>query len=179
MLLTMLSPIFRKEFLRRSLAAGALFLACGLVPGLGLTGPARAGGPLPRFASLSADKVYLRQGPSYKHRILWVYHRKGLPVEIVGQFDVWRRVRMPDGATGWIHTAMLSSARTVVVTGKHNVAVRADASQTSKILALAEPGVIAKLDRCNASACEVEASDTDGWIDKKNIWGVRLGENIH
>ena len=142
-------------------------------------GPARASGPLPRFASLGSAKVYLRQGPSYKHRILWVYHRKGLPVEITAQFDVWRKVRMPDGTAGWIHVAMLSADRTIVVTAKGRVAIRAAARPAAKILALAEPGVVAKLEDCDASACEVDAAGTDGWIDKTNIWGVRPVEDNH
>lgn len=143
--------------------------------------PARAAedadaGKLPRFASLDAPKVYLREGPTYKNRILWVYHRKHLPVEIVAAFDVWRRVRMPDGALGWVHVALLSSARTVVVTGKANAPIREQATPGSRILALAAPGVIAKLGHCVVEACEISASGTDGWIDKTNIWGVHKGE---
>lgn len=140
---------------------------------------ARAASPLPRFASLASNKVYLRQGPSYKHRILWVYRRKGLPVEIVAEFDVWRKVTMPDGTQGWVHVAMLSSDRTIVVTGKTKIAIRAGARADARILVLAEPGVIAKLEDCDASACEVDVAGTDGWIDKTNIWGVRPVEDNH
>lgn len=143
--------------------------------------PARAGDPgldVPRFASLSADKVYLRQGPTYQNRILWVYRRKGLPVEIVAQYAVWRRVRMPDGATGWVHVAMLSSKRTVVITGKAKAPIRDGASPHARILALAQPGVIAKLDHCEPAACEIDVAGTDGWIAKKNVWGVTPGEKI-
>ncbi len=159
----------------RNVLLAALSLAAGLIPAAVRADDAP---PLPRFASLSAPKVYLRQGPTYKNRILWVYHRVGLPVEILAQFDVWRRVRMPDGAVGWIHVAMLSSARTVVVTDKAGAPLRAGPGPDTKILALARPGVIAKLDHCEASACEVRVAGSDGWFDKKNIWGVRLGESL-
>jgi SH3-like domain-containing protein len=127
--------------------------------------------PLPRWASLSVDKVYLRQGPTYQNRILWVYHRKGLPVKITGQFDVWRKVLMPDGTVGWIHVAMLSSDRTVVVTGQRNAPVRTGEAPSSPVLALAQPGVVAKLDHCEGEACEIRADGTDGWIDADRIWG--------
>ena len=123
----MLRPAFRNVVFA---AAATAVLATGPGP----AGPALADDTprLPRFASLGVPKVYLRQGPTYKNRILWVYRRQGLPVEILAQFDVWRRVRMPDGAVGWMHVAMLSSTRTVVVTGKAKVPLRAAAASNSK-----------------------------------------------
>lgn len=141
-----------------------------------LAGPAALAGAaakpdLPRFASLATGKVYLRQGPAYESRILWIYRRKRLPVKILASYDVWRRIEMPDGAIGWVHSAMLSGIRTVVVTGAGQVPIRREANPRSKILALAERGVIAKLETCQASACEIDADGTEGWIDKKNIWG--------
>lgn len=72
----------------------ALALVC---LGLG-AGPAAAAqvGPvsglaLPRFVSLKSDRVNLREGPSKDHRTAWVFQRAGLPVEIVAEFDNWRR----------------------------------------------------------------------------------------
>jgi SH3-like domain-containing protein len=134
--------------------------------------------PLPRFASLSRDQVFMREGPTYKHRILWVYHRKGLPVEIVGQFDVWRRVRDSEGTTGWVHSTMIAETRTVLVTAKRPVPVYRADDERSQILALAQPGVVAKLETCTTDLCEIDASGTEGWIEKKNIWGVKADESF-
>jgi len=134
---------------------------------------ARADGPvLPRFASLSAPKVYLRRGPAFGDRILWIYHRKGLPVEILDQYDVWRRVRMPDGAVGWVHHAMLSSTRTVVVVGTAKAVIRNGPGPGAKAVAMAEPGVIARLDDCRPAACAIRVDGTRGWIDRAAIWGA-------
>ena len=47
----------------------------------------------PHFVSLDNNKVYMREGPTYDHRVLWIYRRKGLPVLLTAQFDVWRRVQ--------------------------------------------------------------------------------------
>ncbi|HTW33266.1 MAG TPA: SH3 domain-containing protein [Rhizomicrobium sp.] len=131
---------------------------------------------VPRFASLASDKVYMREGPTYRHPILWVYHRRGLPVEIVAQYDVCRKVRDADGTTGWVHASMIAERRTVVVTADKPAPVRRSDDPRGAIIALAGKGVIAKLDACEATACEIEAGETQGWIDKKNIWGVRVGE---
>ena len=139
---------------------------------------AEAVSAVPRFASFSSDKVYMREGPTYRHPILWVYRRRGLPVEILAQYDVWRRVRDADGTTGWVHSSMIAERRTVLVTAKRPAPVRRSSDPRSPILALAQPGVVAKLEACGASACEIEASGADGWIDKNNIWGVRVGETF-
>ena len=39
--------------------------------------PAYAG----HYASLRSNKVYLREGPTFEHRILFTYQRKDYPVE--------------------------------------------------------------------------------------------------
>lgn len=166
---------FRAMLRASAQALAGLVLAASL---LAVTAAAAEGVELPRFASFAAAKVYLREGPSYRNRILWIYHRRGLPVEVLAEYDVWRRIRLPDGAVGWVHTAMLSDRRTVVVTGSANAPIRGEAAPASRTLALAQPGVIAKLDSCEATACEISVDGTDGWIEKKNVWGVRPGESV-
>ena len=73
--------------------------------------------PLPRFVSLAADRVNVRFGPGKQYPINWVFARKGLPVEIIEEFDTWRKIRDYDGEEGWIHSSLLSSRRTIMVTG--------------------------------------------------------------
>jgi hypothetical protein len=74
-----------------------------------------SGLPIPRFVSLKAEKVNVRRGPSSDHPVAWVFQRKGLPVEIVAEFENWRRVRDSDGEEGWILQNMLSGKRTAVI----------------------------------------------------------------
>src|SRR5262245_18188433 len=61
-----------------------------------------SGLPLPRFVSLKADKVNVRRGPASEHQVAWVFQRRGLPVEIVAEFENWRRIRDNDGEEGWV-----------------------------------------------------------------------------
>jgi len=137
-------------------------------------------GPVPpHFVSLESDKVYMREGPTYDHRVLWVYRRKGLPMLLTAQFDVWRRVQDSDGTVGWVHSNMISDARTVLVISKAPAALRSTEPSKSKILALAQPGVIAKLEACGPQACQIFTGGVEGWIDKKNIWGVSAGDVFH
>lgn len=132
----------------------------------------------PYFVSLKADEVYMREGPSKEHRIKWIYHRKGLPVEVVAVFDVWRRVRDQDGEMGWMHRTMLSSSRTAVVTGNGEVALRSEASPQLDSVAEVEPGAIGELRRCRDQVCELNFSGTVGWIDRERLWGVYAGEDV-
>jgi SH3-like domain-containing protein len=127
-----------------------------------------------QFASLSRDKVFLREGPSYQYRVLWIYRRKNLPVEILHSYDVWRKIRDSDGTTGWIHSSMLSDRRTVVVTS-HKPARITDRPD-GRVVAQAQPGVVARLEACEADACKVSADGTEGWIEKQYVWGVGAGE---
>lgn len=47
-----------------------------------------------RFVSLGADRVNLRYGPGREYPISLLLARKGLPVEIVAEFDTWRNFRL-------------------------------------------------------------------------------------
>ena len=49
--------------------------------------------PVPRFASLRSDKINLRAGPGLEFPVQWVYQRKHMPVEVIGEYDVWRKIR--------------------------------------------------------------------------------------
>ena len=128
-----------------------------------------------RYVSQRADKAYLREGPTYAHRVLWVYRHRGYPFAVLAEFDVWRRVRAADGAVGWMSASMLSDQRTVLVTGKGRAKIFAVASG-GKVVALADPGAVAGLVACVPSACHVRGEDIDGWIPKDRIWGVGANE---
>jgi SH3-like domain-containing protein len=145
-------------------------LAVVLFTGLAGLGAA----PAAQYASLSRDKAFVREGPSYQSHVLWIYRRKNLPVEIVQSYDVWRKIRDEDGTTGWVHSSMLSDRRTVVIRS-HSTAKITD-KPGGKVLALAQPGVVARLEACEVDACEVSADGTEGWIKKQDIWGVDAGE---
>ena len=77
--------------------------------------PTTSGQPVPRFVSLKSDRVNVRRGPGPEHGIDWVFRRAGLPVEVIAESEVWRRVRDSEGSTGWVLASLLSSRRTALV----------------------------------------------------------------
>lgn len=132
---------------------------------------------LPRMASLRSDEVNVRFGPGVRHPVQWVFLRKGMPVEIVAEFETWRKIRDWEGQEGWIHRAMLSSKRTLVVTAPE-ITMRRNPDETSPAVARLAEGVVASIDECNADWCMVETHGYDGWIRRTGIWGLYPGEKI-
>jgi SH3-like domain-containing protein len=155
----------------RSPAIAAVLCALGTTFAL-----AAASGPQPYFVSIKVDEAYMREGPSDMHRVKWIYQRKGLPLEVIATFDVWRRVRDMDGEVGWMHMALLTRDRTAVVTGGPGAEVFARDDTTSEIVARAEPGAIGQLLGCGKLACEVEFAGAEGWIARARLWGIHAGD---
>jgi SH3-like domain-containing protein len=151
----------------------ALLLLCGVGPGAW----AEKAQPVPRFVSLRVDEVNLRTGPGERYPIDWVLVKKGLPVEIVQEFDVWRKIRDSQGSEGWVHQRMVTGARNVIVAG----AVRtlyADADAAAPAVARVEPGVVARLLECRGSWCRIEAQGIKGWLARAEVWGVYPDEIV-
>jgi SH3-like domain-containing protein len=139
--------------------------------------------PLPRFVSLRADSVNLRVGPNARYPIEWIYTRRDLPVEIIAEFDTWRRIKDPAGTEGWVHSSMLSGRRTAVVTGEIRPLLRTmeKADVKADLVANLEPGVVVVVERCpqGAVACRVEVGGLEGWLSRDALWGVYPSEVIN
>jgi SH3-like domain-containing protein len=139
--------------------------------------------PVPRYVSLKSDRVNLREGPSKDHRTRWVYQRAGLPVEIVAEFEIWRRVRDADGADGWVLNSLLSGRRTALVAPWSKVKdetfiMRAAADEGSAVVAQLRAGVIANVDRCADAWCKVGVGRVEGYVRQERLWGVYPNERI-
>src|SRR6185369_1515022 len=78
---------------------------------------AASGLPVPRWVSMRAGRVNVRRGPSLDQDVIWVYVRAGVPVEVIAEYDTWRRIRDASGETGWVKAQMLDGRRNVLVTG--------------------------------------------------------------
>jgi len=153
----------------------------------------RTGLALPRFVSLKSDRVNLRQGPGSDYRIVWVFRRAGLPIEVVKESESWRQVRDSEGATGWVLASMLSGRRTVTVSpweaGKPAASVPANSGASlvplfasewsgSGVVANVEPGVIASVLSCSGTWCRISLGELKGFIEQKKLWGVYEGETV-
>ena len=139
---------------------------------------AASGLPIPRFVSLRSDKVFVRTGPALRYPIKWIFKKEGLPVEIIQEFDTWRKVRDSDGEEGWIHQSLLSGNRSVLIQSQDAVALSRDPEHTGEKVALLEPGVVAVLSRCQGTLCEVSAGGYKGWAPRNLLWGIYENEEL-
>jgi SH3-like domain-containing protein len=133
--------------------------------------------PLPPFESLRWDKVNLRAGPGDQYPIRWVLTRKGMPVEVLDRYDVWRKIRDWQGSVGWVHERMLMGNRTVMVTGREHT-IRAEPRATARPVAHAEPGVVGRLLSCRGDWCRIDAQGFKGWVERRDIFGVTANETV-
>lgn len=127
---------------------------------------------VPYWASLRAEPVNMRVGPSQDFPIEWVYRRKGLPVKVVRVVEGWRLVSDPDGAQGWVVARLLDPQRTAMVIGKGLAAIREEPSASSGLKWNAEPGVVGQLGKCTAGWCEFDTNGRKGWVRAERLWGA-------
>jgi len=179
------------RILRLSLA-GLLLLLCAAPSALAQTGtpatpadepfdaalaPGQTGLPLPRFASLRAPEVNLRTGPGVRYPIEWVYTRRGMPLQIVGEFETWRRIRDWQGSEGWVHQSMLSGQRSALVVGRQRPLRRAPEAEAPAV-ALVQAGVVGEIDTCERGWCRIEVQGFAGWLRENEVYGVLPGETV-
>lgn len=141
----------------------------------------KSGLPIPRFVSLKAGRVNVRVGPGENYKVAWVFTRAAHPVEVIAEFDTWRRVRDSDGEIGWVFQSLLSSRRTAVVTPwstQEPRAIRASAAADAPVTAYLQPGVTAAVERCRDGWCDLSGAGFSGWISQDQLWGVYPDEEI-
>ena len=141
-----------------------------------------SGYPIPRFVSLKAEKVNVRKGPSSDHPVAWVFQSKGLPVEIIAEFETWRRVRDSEGAEGWILQNMLSGKRNVLVAPWRKdqfTALQASASNKSGVVANLAAGAMGEIKSCDGNWCDVSVGGYEGYVEQSMVWGAYPGEVVN
>jgi SH3-like domain-containing protein len=133
--------------------------------------------PIPRYVSLKGGIGNARRGPGLTHRIDWVFTTAGMPLRVTAEHEHWRRVEEAEGMGGWVHYALLSGVRTVLVT--QDMAEFHDRADLAAPVAFqAEMGVIGRLMECNPDWCRVNIQGEKGWALKTALWGVDPGEII-
>lgn len=133
--------------------------------------------PLPRYVSLKAGEGNARRGPGTTHRVDWVFRRRDMPLMVTAEYEHWRRVQDADGAGGWMHFALLSGSRTVLVQ-EDMTALRLQADERAPVVAHLEAGVVARVLECAPSWCRLRAERQRGWAPKSALWGVDDDEII-
>ena len=132
---------------------------------------------IPRFVTLKTGKVNMRTGPGKNYPIKWQYQRRHLPMKVIGEFDVWRKVIDHEGITGWMHVSTLSVKRMALIMDM-TVKVHASDDPETRIKAVAEKGALVELETCKGGWCKITAQDISGWVRRPSIWGLLEGEGF-
>lgn len=141
-----------------------------------------SGLPLPRFVSLKSNRINLRVGPGRDYAVQWLYLKPGLPVEIIQEYDNWRRIRDADGTEGWVLQTLLSGKRAGIAApwskeaANEPVPMFSRAQETAGVSAQLEPGVLGKIVACDGQWCKFETNGYDGFVRQTDIWGAYPGE---
>ncbi len=161
------------------LVAG-LFLLSGSVSAQNLPDDTESGLALPRMVSLRSNLINARSGPGARYPIEWVYRQKGAPVEIIAEFELWRKIRDWDGSETWVHKSMLSGKRSVKMTAKGESNIYNSQDYNSPVIAKVEDGVIGDIKKCPAgsSFCLIQFGSVEGWVPRSNFFGAYSDEVI-
>ena len=127
---------------------------------------------VPYWATLRAEEVNMRVGPSEAYPIEWVYRRPGLPVKVLRVNQGWRLVEDPDGERGCIVARLLDPDRGAIVVGDGLAELRAAPEAGAPVKWRAEAGVVGELGDCEAGWCELDVGGREVWVRAERLWGA-------
>ena len=138
---------------------------------------AKKGKLVQRFASIRANDVNVRAGQGVRYPVKWKFVQRHAPVEVIAQYDTWRKIRDWEGGEGWVHRAMLEYKRSLILTGVQKT-MRRRPSDSAPAIARLSTKMIVLVKRCDLDWCYVSAHDHEGWISRKGLWGLYPKETI-
>ena len=133
---------------------------------------------IPRYISLKSNDANIRVGPSKNYPIQIKYIKKNYPLKVLEEYEDWRKVEDFQKNFGWIHKSLISGTRTGIVLSNDNKTIKLLNTLNGNVIGEIGSGNIVFLEKCKIDWCLVSFGDYRGWIDKKNIWGVKEKEII-
>ena len=134
-----------------------------------------SGFPVPRYVSLKYSASNGRTGPSRNHPVAWRYTQKDLPLIVVAETEVWRKVRDINGDESWMDRRLLDGKRMVIARTEIILTARPELDSRKK--AVAAKGALLKLDGCQENGwCKVRniAGNRRGYALQTLLWGAEL-----
>ena len=82
-----------------------LFIITVLFPTIALSAPTID--EVNYFASFRSNETNVRSGPGVSYPVKFTFTRKGLPVQVISEYDNWSEVKDFDGETGWVSSSLI------------------------------------------------------------------------
>ena len=132
--------------------------------------------PLPRFASFRSNNANTHIGPGKQYPIQWNYRKHHMPVEIIAEFDTWRKIKDVDGTISWAHVSLLSGKRYAVILGQKTQNLKAKPYENATVIAKIDPTCIVQIKKLKGVWIYVESRSElgcfQGWIKNSQLWGI-------
>ena len=128
---------------------------------------------IPRTVSLKNSLTYMRSGPGKEFPVKFELKQKGYPLKIIAEYNNWRKVKTFNDITGWIHTQLLSSFRTGLIT--KTTFLKPIPANSGNSLAQLLPNLLINIKKCKGDWCKIEIVRIKtfiGWVQKETIWGA-------
>ena len=134
---------------------------------------------IPRYVSLKSNDANIRVGPSKNYPIEIKYIKKNYPLRVLEEYEEWRKVEDFQKNSGWIHKSLITGTRAGIVLSNDNQNIKLLNTLNGNVIGEIGKGNIVFLEKCKIDWCLVSFGDYKGWIDKKNIWGIKEEEIIN
>ena len=139
---------------------------------------------IPRFVSIAKNEANVRSGPGTQYPVKWIITKKLIPVEVILEFDNWRKIRDFDGQEGWVFHTLLSGKRSAIVATQNEIFALKDPKgnpeqpKAKDIVMRLQPRAAVNIMSCHDIWCRINAKGYSGWIKRKSLWGVYETEKI-
>jgi SH3-like domain-containing protein len=134
---------------------------------------------IPRFVSLKSNNTNLRVGSSTNYPIVLNYNTINFPVEIISEYDDWRKINDIDGNQGWLHKNLIKGERFVIIKNKNQSSSKIFSKPDGNEIGKIGSRNIARIDYCLIDWCKIRLNKYSGWIEKRDLWGVYDEEEIN
>jgi SH3-like domain-containing protein len=124
------------------------------------------------FRSVGASPVVMYDAPTAKGRKVYVAPR-GMPVEVILNYQAWSKVRDADGGLNWVESRELVTRRNVIVRVA-NARVRTAAEDGAPLVFTADKNVLLEMAEPAANGwVKVKHRDGQvGFVRVTEVWGV-------
>ena len=133
---------------------------------------------IPRFVSLKTDDSNLRigSGKDYPIKLKYVVH--DLPLKVIDEYDVWRKVIDFENNEGWIHKSLIKAERFAIINTPYDEPAQIYKKPEGLVVGKIGKRNIVKIKTCIKNWCLIEINKNKGWIVKANLWGVNNDEHF-
>jgi SH3-like domain-containing protein len=100
-----------------------------------------------------------------------------MPLRITAEYEHWRRVEDAEGVGGWVHYALLSGVRSVLISADM-ADFHTRPQDGAEVAFRAERNVVGWVQECRPDWCRLSVDGERGWVRKSALWGVGPDEII-